>query len=83
MVDLKYGSGRFDDLPGNADLDYQEFLKYGQRENRYGIFGDNGYEDLVEIKKRPVAVIEKAPLNPSQAVNTDLRRSREGVFSAF
>lgn len=45
-IKLKY------DLPGNNDIPYHEDQKYGIRENRYGIYGDNGYGDLIEIKKR-------------------------------
>ena len=40
------------DLPGNMDLDFNDGQKYGARKNRYGLFGDNGYSELIEIKRR-------------------------------
>ena len=36
-------------LPGNHILSEKEESKLGPRQNRYGIFGDNGYAQVVEI----------------------------------
>lgn len=46
-------------FPGNNEIDYQEFQKLGQRDNRYGVYGDNGYSDYIEIKQRPLPIIEE------------------------
>lgn len=43
------------EMPGNSDIPVLEDLKYGVREDRYGIFGDNGYSDLIEIKRRDLS----------------------------
>lgn len=31
------------ELPGNSEIPHSESQKYGVRDNRYGIYGDNGY----------------------------------------
>lgn len=48
MRELKY------ELPGNNDVPYTEALKFGVREDRYGIFSDNNYGQLIEIKRRKI-----------------------------
>ena len=39
-------------LPGNHLVDEKEEAKVGARQNRYGTNGDNGYGQIVEIKKK-------------------------------
>lgn len=46
-------------LPGNSTLPLDQNQQFQARENRYGLFGDNGYGDLVEIKKRQISKEEK------------------------
>ena len=36
-------------LPGNNMLSEEEDKKYGSRKNRYGLYGDNGYGEAIEI----------------------------------
>ena len=43
------------ELPGNSLLANKEAQKLGVRDNRYGIYGDNGYQAVIEIKKRSIA----------------------------
>ena len=59
-------------LPGNSEMGYQESLKYGSRFNRYGIFGDNEYQQAIEISKRPEAKIVKKSQSP-------VRLCKEGI----
>lgn len=63
-------------MPGNNELDLQDFNKLGHRQNRYGIFGDNGYQDAIEVSKRPTAQIIKVKEEPPVL-------SKEGVSSAM
>lgn len=48
VKELKY------ELPGNSDVPYEQALKFGVRDDRYGLFSDNGYGELIEIKKRKI-----------------------------
>lgn len=59
-------------MPGNSEMGYQEASKYGSRFNRYGIFGDNEYQEAIEIKQRPVATVVKKSQSPA-------RLSKEGI----
>lgn len=73
VVNLNYGFGNFEvpQIPGNSELDYQEVLKLGARHNRYGIFGDNGYTDLIEINKRAPAIMEKTSSTDNISLSKD------------
>ena len=82
-VNINYGSFNLDEpserdesniLPGNSEMGYQESLKYGSRINRYGIFGDNEYQEVIEISKRPEATIVKKMQSP-------VRLSKEGIHA--
>lgn len=43
-------------MPGNKLIAFEDQMKLGVREDRYGLKGDNGYSDLVEKQKS-----EKSP----------------------
>ncbi len=38
-------------LPGNHLLNEKDESKLGARHNRYGLYGDNGYGEVVEIQR--------------------------------
>lgn len=66
-------------VPGNSELDHSEFMKLGVRQNRYGLFGDNEFQQAIEIKKRPLPVtVEK-----SSKDHNSLQLSKEGVLSVL
>lgn len=39
-------------IPGNSMLPFEDQSKLGARENRYGLYGDNGYSEMVEDQRR-------------------------------
>jgi hypothetical protein len=74
-------------VPGNNEIDYSELQKFEPRQNRYGIFGDNGYHDYVEIHKRELPTIQnkkhskkETSLSPG---SKEVRLSKETVLEAF
>jgi hypothetical protein len=39
-------------IPGNSMLQFEDQIKLGTRENRYGLYGDNGYNDIVHEQRK-------------------------------
>eukprot|EP00347_Sterkiella_histriomuscorum_P003387 403364494 len=73
-------------LPGNSDIPYQNTLKFGAREDRYGLFSDNGYGELIEIKKRKIEEVDiKKPIKkeksrePSEERANEIKLSKDGM----
>lgn len=70
------------ELSGNNDLNFKEASKLGPRENRYGLYGDNGYAATVEIKKRKVEDEPKSQSGSLERKN-EIRLSKEGLVEVI
>ena len=55
-------------------------MKFEGRDNRYGIFGDNGYGDLIEIKRRDLSK-EASRSKSREAHGEQIKLSKEGLVT--
>lgn len=71
------------ELPGNTDLDFNENQKFGARQNRYGIYGDNGYSELIEIKRRKMEDQPPKSKNSSLERKQEIKLSKDGLVTVI
>ena len=85
---MNYGAGgprniriqRNLDMPGNSDINFEDQLKYEARDNRYGIYGDNGYGELIEIKRRDLSK-EASRSKSRDGQREQIKLSKEGLVT--